>query len=59
MPGSPALNRAAREIIQAKQVYRACVEKFGTGQWIWDAPIAELADTDLPGWMREDVEEYA
>jgi PDDEXK-like uncharacterized protein DUF3799/SAP domain-containing protein len=59
LPGSPALNRAAREIVQAKQVYRQCIEKFGTSQWISDAPIAELAETDLPVWMREDVEEYA
>jgi PDDEXK-like uncharacterized protein DUF3799/SAP domain-containing protein len=57
LPGSPALNRAAREIVQAKHVYRQCLQKYGTGQWISDAPIAALADTDLPMWMREDVEE--
>jgi PDDEXK-like domain of unknown function (DUF3799)/SAP domain len=59
MPDSPALNRAGREIIQAKQAYRTALEKFGTGQWVSDAPIAALADTDLPVWMREAVEEYA
>jgi hypothetical protein len=59
LPGSPALNRAAREIVQAKQIWLACMQKFGTGQWISDAPIVELADTDLPPWIREDVEEYA
>jgi len=59
LPGSPALNRAAREIVQAKQIWLACLQKFGTGQWISDAPITALADTDLPAWMREDVEEYA
>jgi PDDEXK-like domain of unknown function (DUF3799)/SAP domain len=59
MPDSPALNRAGREIIQAKQAYRAALAKFGTNQWVSDAPIAALADTDLPVWMREAVEEYA
>jgi hypothetical protein len=59
LPGSSALNRAAREIVQAKQLYRQCLQKFGTGQWISDAPIAELADTDLPLWMRQATEEYA
>ena len=59
LPGSPALNRAAREIVQAKQTYLACLKKYGTAQWISDAPIATLDDTDLPVWMREDVEECA
>jgi hypothetical protein len=35
------------------------VQKYGTGQWISDAPIAELADIDLPVWVREAVEEDA
>jgi hypothetical protein len=59
LPSSSALRRAAREIVQAKQTYRACLDKFGTEQWVSDAPIATLDDTDLPVWMREDVEEYA
>jgi hypothetical protein len=59
LPGSSALNRAAREIVQAKQTYRACLQKYGTDQWVSDAPIEALNDTDLPMWMREDVEEVA
>lgn len=57
LPGSSALNRACREIVQAKQVYRQCLERFGTSQWVSDAPILPLADTDLPGWLRETVED--
>jgi len=57
LPGSSALNRAAREIAQAKQAYLACLDKFGTNQWVSDAPIEAIIDTDLPAWMREDVEE--
>jgi len=57
LPGSSALNRAAREIVQAKQAYLACLDKFGTSQWVSDAPIEAIADTDLPVWMREDLEE--
>jgi len=56
---SPALNRAAREVARAKAVYRECVAKYGSQRWVADEPIVELADTDLPVWMREDVEEYA
>jgi hypothetical protein len=54
LPGSSALNRAAREIIQPKQAYLACLEKFGNTQWVSDAPIETIEDTDLPVWMRED-----
>jgi hypothetical protein len=54
LPGSSALNRAAREIVQAKQSYLACLRKYGTDQWISDAPIATLDDTDLPMWMLGD-----
>ena len=57
LPGSSALHRAAREIVQAKQLYRDCLEKFGTTQWVSDAPIETIDDTALPIWMREDVEE--
>ena len=56
-PGSSALHRAAREIVQAKQSYLACLDKFGISQWVSDAPIEAIIDTDLPVWMREDVEE--
>jgi hypothetical protein len=59
LPGSSALHRAAREIVQAKQTYLSCLEKFGTTQWVSDAPIETIDDTDLPLWMREDVEECA
>jgi hypothetical protein len=59
LPGSCALHRAAREIVLAKQLYRACLERFGTEQWVSDGPIETLDDTDLPVWLREDVEECA
>ena len=59
LPGSSALNRAAREILQAKERYRTCFAKFGTQQWVSDAPITALDDRNLPSWLREDVEEYA
>jgi len=44
---------------QAKQTYLSCLEKFGTTQWISDAPIETIDDAELPLWMREDVEECA
>jgi hypothetical protein len=59
LPRSSALSRAAREIVQAKELYRACLERFGTDQWVSDAPITALEDSDLPTWLRVDVEEYA
>jgi hypothetical protein len=59
LPGSTALHRAAREIVQAKQTYHVCLDKFGTMQWVSDAPIETIDDTDLPMWMREVVEECA
>jgi hypothetical protein len=59
LPGSSALNRAAREIVRAKESYRTCLAKFGTHQWMSDAPITALDDRNLPSWLREDVEEYA
>jgi hypothetical protein len=52
LPGSSALNRAAREIVQAKKTYLACLQKFGAEQWVSDAPIETIDDTDLPVWMR-------
>ena len=58
LPNSPALNRAAREIIKAKEAYCDCLARYGDGQWISDAPIKVLADSDLPKWMREATEEY-
>ena len=42
LPNSSALHRAAREIVQAQQAYLACLDKFGTGHWVSDAPIDEL-----------------
>jgi hypothetical protein len=56
---SPALNRAAREIAFAKALYRDCTQRYGTDRWVADEPIVELAETDLPVWMREGVEEVA
>jgi PDDEXK-like domain of unknown function (DUF3799) len=53
---SPTLTKAAREIVQAKRVYRASMAKYGTAMWVADEPIVELAETDLPVWMREGVE---
>jgi hypothetical protein len=52
-PSSPALNKATREIAQAKAKWRSCMDRFGSSMWISDEPIRELADTDLPVWMRE------
>jgi hypothetical protein len=49
-PGSSALHRAVREIVQAKQTYLSCLKKFGTTQWVSDAPIETIDDTDLPLW---------
>jgi hypothetical protein len=57
MSDSPALNRAAREIAFAKARCRYCIEKFGANMWIADDPIKPIVDTDLPIWMREDVED--
>jgi hypothetical protein len=53
---SPALNRASREIAHANALYRDCLDKYGSGRWVADEPIVDLLDTDLPPWMREDVE---
>ena len=55
---SAVLNRAAREISEAKRTYLTCLEKYGTGMWVADDPILELQDTDMPVWMREQVEEF-
>jgi len=57
LPGPSALHRAAREIVQAKQTYLSCLAKFGTAHWVSNAPIETIDDTDLPLWMREDIEE--
>jgi hypothetical protein len=59
LPDSSALTRATHEIVQAKQTYLACLDKFGTSQWVSDGPIETIDDTDLPLWMREDIEECA
>jgi hypothetical protein len=57
MPDSPALNRATREIALAKSRFAFYSKKFRTtSMWITDVPIKRLVDTDLPAWMREDVE---
>jgi hypothetical protein len=53
---SSALNRASREITHAKALYRDCLDKYGSGRWVADEPIVDLLDSDLPPWMREDVE---
>ena len=53
---SPALTRASREVVAAKKVYRDCLAKYGTARWVADEPIRDLMETDLPRWMREDVE---
>ena len=57
LPGSPALNRAAREILAAKRTWLAYMEKYGTAPWVSDAPIATLTEAELPVWLREDVED--
>jgi hypothetical protein len=56
---APALNKATREIAFAKRRYLECRQRFRDGMWISDEPIVELLDTDLPIWMRENVEESA
>jgi PDDEXK-like domain of unknown function (DUF3799)/SAP domain len=53
---APALNRATREIAQAKRLYRECFDKFGTGRWADDEPVVEIEATALPSWMREETE---
>jgi hypothetical protein len=55
-PDAPALNRATREITQAKQLYRERLAKFGTAPWVSDEPVRAIGETDVPAWMREDVE---
>ena len=57
-PQSPALTKATREIAKAKALYSQCLEKYGTDMWVADEPIADLEATDLPMWMREEVEAY-
>jgi hypothetical protein len=47
---------ASREIAHAKALYRDCLDKYGSRRWVADEPIVDLLDTDLPPWMREDVE---
>jgi PDDEXK-like domain of unknown function (DUF3799) len=56
---APALNKATREIAQAKQLYRECLAKFGTAPWATDEPVRAIGETDLPVWMREVTEECA
>jgi len=31
--------------VQAQQAYLACLDKFGTGHWVSDAPIETINDT--------------
>lgn len=56
---SPVLNKADRQIWEAKQTYLSCLERFGTSMWIDDEPLRELTEGELSAWMREEVEEYA
>jgi len=58
LPASSALRRAAREIVQAKQTYLTClkIRHHAVGFGCADR---DIDDTDLPVWMREDVEECA
>ena len=59
-PQSPVLNRATREVAHAKALYRQCIAKYGSGRWVAEEPILDLAATDLPVWLRESaVEECA
>lgn len=53
---SAALNRATREIAQAKATYIDCLNRFGTDPWVSNTPIEDLTDADLPVWMREETE---
>jgi hypothetical protein len=54
--GSPALNRAARELSEARSLYRDCMARFGTDPWIDDEPVRELTEGDMAPWLRESVE---
>src|SRR5262249_20940646 len=53
---SPLLNMAARQLAAAKNTYRECITRFGSGPWIDDEPIRAMADADLAPWLLEDVE---
>jgi hypothetical protein len=53
---SPVLNRAAREIVQAKTSYRACVAQFGTNPWVDTEAVREFSADELVGWMLEGTE---
>ena len=57
-PG-PSASVSFRKIAFAKTLYRDCLARYGTERWVADEPIVELAETDLPVWMREGVEEVA
>lgn len=55
-PSSPVLNKAAREIAQAKASYRACVTQFGTNPWADLEPVREFSEDELVSWLVEGTE---
>jgi hypothetical protein len=36
------LNKAARQIAEAKETYLSCLERFGTARWGDDRPVRRL-----------------
>jgi hypothetical protein len=55
-PLSPVLNKATREIAQAKASYRACLKLFGTDPWADREPVREFTEDELVSWLLEGAE---
>jgi hypothetical protein len=55
-PSSPVLHKATREIALAKQLYRDCLQRFGTERWTDSEPVRQFSEDELVGWMCEGVE---
>ena len=53
---SPVLNKATREVVQAKATYRACLKQFGSDPWIDREPVREFTEDELVAWMVEGTE---
>jgi hypothetical protein len=55
-PASPVLNRAARDIAQAKTAYLECLNRYGDSPWTDSEPVREFTEGELAGWLREGME---
>ena len=55
-PLSPVLNKATREIAQAKTSYRAYLKQFGTDPWVDREPVREFTEDELVSWLLEGAE---